>query len=226
MRRVQLWAMTMVLAACAVPAAAQGPQPIAGRVEANRVIHPGAPALQVRVPAGAVYVGSERFTLYGVADCEIHVFVEAGRSRRIRRFYWVQFESYLPTRPDARYDYGESDRRMDLWGAAAWVRPFVADTTRPPRSGSDSERVRAIFAGAGYVAPPHMLAVRFVRLLDDPEGTGYGRRELMLIYAEEMRQSGASAEQVTTDGRPNERFRAIEGPLVERAAAAFAVEEQ
>ena len=225
MRRLKFLAMTLFLsAASGVPAAAQGPQPIAGRVEANRVNHPGAPAVQVQVPAGAVYAGSERFTLYGVADSEIHVFVEADQARRIRRFYWVQFESYLPTRPDARYDYGESDRRMNLWGEAAWVRPFVADPTRPARAGSDTERVRAILAGAGYIAPPHMLAVRMVRLLDDPEGTGYGRRELRLIYGEDSRPSGATVDQVTTDGRPNERFAAIEGPLVARAAAAFAVE--
>lgn len=223
MRHGRLWAMLM-LAGLAAPAAAQVPATLEARIEANRVVRAGEPALSIRVPTGATYVGGERFTLYGIADCEIHVFVEADAARRIQRFYWVQFESYLPSRPDARYDYGESDRRMDLWGAAAWVRPFPIDSARPSRAGSDGERVRAILSRAGYVAPPHLLAVRMVRLLDDPQGTGYGRRELMLIYAEDLAPSGVAADQLVTDGRPNDRFAALEAPLIGRATAAFAIE--
>ncbi len=226
MRHKRLWAMLMLVGLGVAPAAAQVPVTLEARIEANRVIRPGEPALTISVPANAAYVGGERFTLYGVADCEIHVFVEADAAKRIQRFYWVQFESYLPSRPDARYDYGESDRRMDLWGAAAWVRPFLANTTREGRPGSDSEHVRAILTRAGYVAPPQLLAVRLVRLLDDPGGTGYGRRELMLIYAEDLAPSGVAADQLTTDGRPNARFTALEGPLIERAIAAFAIGAQ
>lgn len=223
--RRHLLALLMVVGMGGAASAQEPPRTIAGRIEANRVIHPGPPALAIRLPAAATYVGSERFALYGVADCEIHVFVEADSARRIHRFYWVQFESYLPSRPDARYNYGESDRRMELWGAAAWVRPFLIDTTRVPRAGSDTERVRAILEGAGYRAPPQMLAVRTIRLLDDPEGTGYGRNELMLIYAEDLGESRTRAEAVTTDGRPNERFAAIGGPLIQRATSAFSVED-
>lgn len=39
----------------------------------------------VRVPRTATYVGSDRFDLYGVADAELHVFVEAGAKRRSGR---------------------------------------------------------------------------------------------------------------------------------------------
>ncbi len=205
------------------PAPAQVPTTPAARVAANAVVHAGE-SLTIRVPARATYVGAERFTLYDVADAEIHVFVEADAAKRIRRFYWIQFESYLPSRPDARYDYGESDRRMDLWGATAWVRPSLADSARQVRAGSDTERFRAILTRAGYTAPPHLLAVRIVRMLDDPQGTGFGRRELMLIYAEDLAASGRTVDQVTTGGRPDARFEALEGPLIERAAAAFTVE--
>jgi hypothetical protein len=223
MRRAKLWAMMMLAGLASAPAAAQVPETPAAQVEANIVSHPGE-RLTVRVPRGATYVGGERFTLYDVADAEIHVFVEADAAKRIRRFYWVQFESYLPSRPDARYNYGESDRRMDLWGEAAWVRPSVADSARQVRAGSDTEHFRAILTRAGYTAPPHLLAVRMVRLLDDPQGTGQGRRELMLIYAEAMGLSGTTASEVLTGGRPNMRFAELEAPLIERAAAAFTVE--
>jgi len=223
MRYASLCALLLLAGLAAVPAAAQVPSTLAARVEANRVIHPGEPVLTIRVPARATYVGGERFTLYDLADCEIHVFVEADAAKRIRRFYWVQFESYLPSRPDARYNYGESDRRMGLWGATAWVRPSLVDSARQVRPGSDTERFRAILGRAGYTAPPHFLAVRMVRLLDDSQDTGHGRRELMLIYAEDPAVSGVALSQVTTGGRPNARFAEVEGPLIQRATAAFSV---
>ncbi len=223
MGRARLLAVAMLAALAGGPAAAQVPETPAATVEANAVVHPGE-GLTIRVPARAVYVGGDRFTLYDVADAEIHVFVEADAAKRIRRFYWVQFESYLPSRPDARYDYGESDRRMELWGETVWVRPSLADSARQVRAGSDTEHFRAILERAGYSAPPHLLAVRMVRLLDDPQGTGFGRRELMLIYAEDLAPTRTTVDQITTGGRPDARFAALEGPLIERAAAAFTVE--
>jgi hypothetical protein len=74
--------------------------------------------------------------------------------------------------------------------------------------------------------PPGMMSVRLVRLLDDPAGTGYGRRELMMIYGEDLASAGLGYEDVTTDGQPNERWTALEGPLVSRAENAFDVVER
>ena len=213
----------LIMAALAgAPAGAQVPPTPQAQVAAGLVTHP-AERITIRLPETAVHVGSERFSLYDVADAEVHVFVDADAEKRMRRLWWIQFESYLPSRPDARYNYGESDRRMDLWGATAWVRPSLADSARQVRPGSDTERFRAILTRAGYTAPPHLLAVRMVRLLDDSQDTGHGRRELMLIYAEDPAVSGVALSQVTTGGRPNARFAKVEGPLIERAAAAFVV---
>lgn len=175
------------------------------------------------MPGKAAYVGGDRFTLYDVADCEVHVFVEADARRRVRRLYWIQFESYLPTLPDRRYDYADGNRRMDLWGAAAWVRAAPADTSQPGRPGSDRERVLAILKRGGFAVPADVLSVRLVRLLDDPAGTGRGRRELMLMYVEDLAPSGLKAADFGTGGKPNARWTATEGPLIERAAAAFRV---
>ena len=46
------------------------------------------------------HIGSQRFTLYGVADAEQHFFVDADLSNTIRRFYWLQFEHYLASNND------------------------------------------------------------------------------------------------------------------------------
>lgn len=224
MRRGAMGALAMLAgagsAASAGPAEAPG-SPVA-RVEAHKVVHPGE-GVSVRAPKKAAYVGGDRFTLYDVADCEVHVFVEADSRRRVRRLYWIQFESYLPSLPERRYNYADGNRRLDLWGAAAWVRAAPADTSGPSRPGSDRERVLAILKRGGFDAPADVLSVRLVRLPDDPKGTGRGRRELMLMYVEDLAPSGLKAADFETDGKPNARWAEVEGPLIARAAAAFRV---
>jgi hypothetical protein len=68
-----------------------------------------------------------------------------------------------------------------------------------------------------------MMQTRIVRLLDDRQGTGFGRRELMLIYAEDLALSGEDFEALGGEGEDTDRWRAIEPALVERAAASFKV---
>jgi hypothetical protein len=206
----------------AAPEASAVPTPEA-QVSGRSVFHPRE-GLTVRVPANAVYLGAERFALYGVADCEIHLFVEAGRNRRVRRLYWVHFESYLPSQPDGRFTYGEIDRRMGLLGGFTWVRGSLMDTTRPPRrAGSDSERVRTMIARAGYTLPPYLASARLVRLLDDPKGTGYGRRELMMIYAEDLAELGITRDEAVRDDPENRLREPFAAKTIARAAAAFRV---
>jgi hypothetical protein len=181
--------------------------------------------LTVRVPKTATYVGSDRFDLYGIADAEIHLFVEADAKKRLTRLYWVQFEHYWPSKPDLTHDY-TSDRREQHWGTTVWVRGGLGTTTEPARSGSDTEHVRAILKRAGYTQPSEIMDVRLVQLLDDPKGTGHGRDELMLIYGEDLAPTGKTLAELTTDGKPNANWSPIEKALVERAVKAFAVERK
>ena len=136
--------MALAAAAQAVagPATAQVvPSAPAARVVGRVVTHPGE-KVAVRVPASATYAGHERFNLYGVADAEIHVFVDADAAKRVRRLYWVQFESYLPSN-DHRYNYSDNKRR-DLWGATTWVVAGPRPTNVTGRPGSDREGVMRI----------------------------------------------------------------------------------
>ena len=219
---------TMMLAAGA-PAAAEGAATVAAapaaRVEGNAVIH-RAEAVTVRVPASASYAGGERFTLYGVADCEIHVFIEVDADRRMRRLWWIQFESYLPARPELRYDYAEGNTRLTLGGTPIWVRANPVPTTGPMREGSDREAVFRILKRGGYPIPVEVMNVRMVQLLDDPKGTGQGRRELMIIYSENLAPTGKTLADLTTDGKPDERWTPIGKALVERAVESVQVERR
>lgn len=215
-----------VLVSLALTLAAPDTLPLAGHVERNVVVYPAEPRLRVTVPPAAKYLGADRFILKELSDCEMHIFVEADADRRVRRFYWVHFESNLPSRPDDRMHYADTDQRATLWGTAIWISTEPARTSRTPRPASDTEHFRNIIRNAGYTMPPGMMTARLVRLLDDPKGTGYGRRELMMLYGEDLASSGLAFEDVTTDGKPNDRWATLEKPLLKRAIEAFNVVER
>ncbi len=215
--------MALAIAGLATPAAATEAQAPLARVAGNRVSH-AAEAVAVRVPKSATHAGSERFTLYGVADAEVHVFVEADANRRMRRLWWIQFESYLPSKPELSYNYADGNRPVELGGVRTWLRSNPVPTTGPVRAGSDREAVFRILKRAGIGIPDEVMNVRLVQLLDDPAGTGKGRRELMIIYSEDLAPTGKTLAELTTDGKPNAAWSPLEQALIDRAMASVSVE--
>jgi len=148
------------------------------------------------------------------------VFVDADAAKKVRRLYWIQFESYLPSN-DHRYNYAEGNTRHDLWGAATWVSAGPRRTSETGRPGGDREAMMRILARGGYTAPPEMQGVRLVQILDDPEGTGHGRKELMLIYAEDLAPTGKKYSELVANDELTPAFKPLEKPLTDRAIAAF-----
>src|SRR5690349_816164 len=73
------------------------------------------PQIKVEFPSAAKYVGASRWNLYDIADCELHAFVEADAQMRVQRLYWIQFEGYLPSKPDTAYTY-DSPRHATIGG--------------------------------------------------------------------------------------------------------------
>ena len=215
----------LAIAGFAVPAAAAQAQAPLGRVAGNSVIHSGE-SVTVHVPQGATHAGSERFTLYDVADAEVHVFVEADANKRMRRLWWIQFESYLPAKPELSYNYAEGNRPIELGGVRTWLRSNPVPTTGPMRAGSDREAVFRILKRAGIGIPDGVMNVRLVQILDDPQGTGKGRRELMIIYSEDLMPTGKTLAELTTDGKPNAAWAPLEQELVKRATESVRVERK
>lgn len=215
--------VALAIAGVAAPAAVTPASAPLAKVEANGVFHAGE-SVRVRVPKSAIHVASERFILYGVADAEVHVFVEADKERRIRRLYWVQFESYLPSRPELAYDYADGNRKIELAGTATWLRAGPASTSGPMRAGSDREHVIGILKRAGIAIPAEVMNVRLVQLLDDPAGTGKGRRELMVIYSEDLAPTGKRLADLMTDDKPNADWAPLERELVGRATESVTIE--
>jgi hypothetical protein len=214
-----------LVAAVALAAPASAPYPAPERVQQrNSIVSLADPAATVRVPRGAVYVGSERWPLYDVADCELHVFVEADANKRVKRFYWIQFEQYLPEQARAQYNYAKPvNVREAHWGKIWWRRARFGSTSEVPQTGSEIERVYRLIAKAGFTLPLHMINVRLVRMLDDPADSGKGRKELILFYNEDMAPVAVGSEDFITDGKINAKWAPVEKALVERAVKRFAV---
>ncbi len=214
-RKTLLKRTIILLLLCGLPAAqARGPE---RKVEANRIVSERDPKARVELPKTVKYVGADRWVLYDIADCELHAFVETDGSD-VRRLYWVQFEGYVPTKPELKHQYN-SPRHATIGGldfyVDTWIRADGADT----KPGSDREHIEALVRAKGYRMPPGMAYVRLVHLLDEQK-----RKELMIIYGEDLAPTGFTAAELQEGGKARDRWPAIEKDLVERATQKIAIE--
>jgi hypothetical protein len=179
-------------------------------VQSNVITSERDPKVQVRLPQSAQYVGADRFVLYDMADCELHAFVDADEHKNVRRLYWIQFEGYLPTRPELQHTY-DSPRHKNLGGLDFFVDTWVRAKNEPTRQGSDLEHIVTIIRGKGYHLPDGMMYVRLVYLFQEK------RKELMIIYAEDSAPTGHSVPELQPGGKARAEWPIFEKGLLDRA---------
>lgn len=196
-----------------VPAshAAQPPRVVVN----NTVISRRDPAVAITLPTSAHYVGTDQFVLSDSAlgkfdDCELYSFVDADSSRHIRKFYWIQFEAYLPSRPRLHHTY-DSPRHATIGGLDFYLDTWVSPSIKPPEPGSDEAHFYSLLASHGYPRADFMY-VRLVHLTDATK-----RKELMIIYAENVADTGYAAAQLEKGGGEYSNWARIEQGLVRRA---------
>ena len=78
--------------------------------------------------------------------------------------------------------------------------------------GSDGHAFRALLADKGYRLPPWVMDVRFIHLFTDDR-----RKELMIIYGEEMDETAAAIAAGRAKDAATFRWADLSGPVVERA---------
>ena len=149
------------------------------RVEANRIVSPALPPVQITIDSAFAYAGGPRFQLYGIAHAEQHLFVLADEQHTIRRLVWVQFEGFLPDN-QRTYRYRVT-QTVHLGGvqfiydtSTVAVEPAIAE-----RPDSDLAAARDHLQAHGYRMPEEVQAQRFVHLIEPDK-----RNELMIIYGE------------------------------------------
>jgi hypothetical protein len=176
------------------------------------------PAVRIKLPKAAQYVGADRWVLYGIADCELHAFIEADAQKNVQRLYWVQFEGYLPSQPDRHHTY-DSPKHATIGGLDFYVDTWVRTKDTTIDSGSDREHIEALVRAKGYRMPEAMMYVRLVHLLDQEK-----RKELMIIYGEDLAPSGFTAAELSEGGKAHDRWPGIADALLGDAQRRITVE--
>ena len=177
------------------------------------------PRVRIRLPKSARYVGADRWVFYDIADCELHLLVDADSNMNVQRLYWVQFEGYLSTKPELKHTY-DSPRHTNLGSMDFYVDTWVRRKDAEMRPGSDVEHVAALLRTKGYRMPDGMMYVRLVHLLD-----GRKRQELMIIYAEDVAPTGFSASDLQEGGTAYDRWSTIADGVVQRAEKALVIDQ-
>ena len=188
------------------------------KVVGNTLTSESDPAVRIELPKSAQYVGADRWVLYGIADCELHAFVEADAQKNVQRLYWVQFEGYLPSRPDLDHTY-DSLKHATAGGMDFYVDTWVRAKDATTESGSDREHIEALVRAKGYRMPEAMMYVRLVHLLDEEK-----RKELMIIYGDDLAPTGFTTAELSEGGKAHDRWPGIADAMLERAQRRITIE--
>jgi hypothetical protein len=188
------------------------------KVERNSIYSARDPNVRVLLPDSVQYVGADRWNLYDIADCELHAFVDSDMGKNVQRLYWVQFEGYLPSKPDLAHQY-DSPRHTTIGGLDFYVDTWVRAKDAETQKGSDRQHIEELMRSKGFNMPAGMMYVRLVHLLDERK-----RKELMIIYGEDLAPTGLSAADLSQGGKAFGQWPAIEKDLLERAKKKITLE--
>ena len=188
------------------------------KVVGNVVTSERDPAVRIELPKAAQYVGADRWVLYGIADCELHAFVEADAQKNVQRLYWVQFEGYVPSRPDLHHTY-DSPKHTTIGGMDFYVDTWLRTKHATTQLGSDREHIEALVRAKGYRMPEALTYVRLVHLLDEEK-----RKELMIIYGEDLARTGLTAGELSEGGKAHDRWPGFADAVLERVERRITIE--
>ena len=202
----------IALLALVLLTAAQSNPPITRTVAGQVLTSKDTPAVRLEFDKAFKYVGAQSFVLYGVANAEQHFFVDADKDGRMKRFFWVQFEGYLPTNTNS-YNY-KSPKIVNAGGfdffADVYPRSLKGDLGRPD---SDGNRARAFLSAKGLkMIGTEFISQRLVHMVDQAK-----RNELMIIYIEDLSDTGLTAADLIEGGSARARWPEISQGLLDRA---------
>jgi hypothetical protein len=190
------------------------------KVDQNVITSRRDPEVRIRLPKPVQYGGADRWVLYGIADCELHAFVEADEQKEVHRLYWVQFEGYIPEKPELKHKY-DSPRHAKIGGMDFYVDIWVRANDAEIELGSDREHIETLIRAKGYKMPAGMMYVRLVHLLDEQK-----RKELMIIYGEDLASAGPTVAELQPGGKAHDRWPVIDKGLIERAEKKIVLTEK
>ena len=187
-------------------------------VKGQTLTSPELPALKIKFDKAFKYAGGHTFILYDVARAEQHFFVDTDKNGNVSRFYWIQFEGYLPSNTH-QYDY-RSPKTVNIGGldffADVYARKVDPKQGRPD---SDGNRAREFLLSKGFkTASDEVMMQRLVHLLGKDK-----RTELMVIYLEILTPTGLSSADLAAGGKAQDKWQAIADGLLQRAQSGMQI---
>ena len=179
---------------------------------------PELPKLKLKFDKAFKYAGGHTFILYDVARAEQHFFVDADKDGNVSRFYWIQFEGYLPSNTH-RYDY-DSPKTVKIGGLDFYSDVYARKVdTKQGRPDSDGNRAREFLLSKGYkTASDEVMMQRLVHMVDKDN-----RTELMLIYLEVLTSTGYTSADLSKNGKAFDKWPTIAEGLLRRATSGFQI---
>src|ERR1022692_1265182 len=203
MRKAFVTVIVLIVAVALAQEGAKLERTVTGRVLKSN----SDPAITLKIGETFQYVGGQTIDIFHVAGAEQHFFVDAGPDKAIRRFYWIQFEHYYPSNSHT-YDYSGIKQKALKFGPI----DFLADTkidseyfTGGNQPGSDSEAAQKFLEGKGYKVAGKFVRTRMFYLTDSTK-----RKELRVIYGEEMEPKAPEDQAKTNAPRHAQEFLRVE----------------
>jgi hypothetical protein len=153
-------------------------------VEGRTIVSEAFPKAKLKVQKGFRFIGTQQVNLYGLSEAEQYLFVSSGSDEIVKRFYWIQFEHFLPTN-NRTYDYDSTlttqigDLQF-IYNVGSWP-DYVAVVAEDPAS--DGAAVERMLAKRHLSFPDRAVHVRMFHLPSADR-----RTELMVIYGEALPQ--------------------------------------
>jgi hypothetical protein len=156
-------------------------------VRGRTIFSEESPKAELSVRKGFRFIGTQQVNLYGNAEAEQYLFARLGTDNIVERFYWIQFEHFLPTNNRTyNYDSTRTTQIGDLqftYDVRSWP-DFAALLTED--SASDGAAMERLLAKR-HLSFPHKTVM--VRMFHLPSADH--RTELMIIYGEALPQDTA-----------------------------------
>lgn len=181
-----------------------------GQVKGQTLSSPELPGVSLNFAKPLTYAGGQRFNLYGVAVAEQHFFVETTAEGTVRRYYWVQFEHYLPTN-EHRYKY--KTERVAKIGDLDFItdtRVFARYFGNESNPASDSAKAKTFFKAKGYRMPDAIVRARCFYLPDSSN-----RSELMIIYGEALTEADLGGTAIPADEPADVKYPQLAARVIE-----------
>jgi hypothetical protein len=157
------------------------------RVIGRTIFSEESPKAELSVRRGFQFIGAQQVNLYGNAEAEQYLFARLGPDNIVKRFYWIQFEHFLPTNNRTyNYDSTRTTRIGDLqfiYNVGSWADYAAAVGGDPASDGAAIER---LLAKRHLSFPQKAVHVRMFHLPSADH-----RTELMIIYGEALPQNTA-----------------------------------